>query len=213
MAKRERHANTADSGRVLTVPNLITFLRLALVPVAYSLLVSGDSRILAFAVFAVAAATDWVDGQVARATNSVSKLGKELDPLVDRLLIASGVIGLAVVGTLPFWVMVILVVRDAVMLVGSARLKLAGAPPIPVMFVGKLTTALLMVGFSGLILGWPMSQGLGITSVEWLPGLNGSDYAFWMWFVYAAIPLSVISGVIYSRKGAALLRAASMSRG
>lgn len=189
------------SNRILTVANVITMVRLAMVPMAFILLVSGKNNVAAFIVFAVAASTDWVDGQIARRTDTVTVLGKELDPLVDRFLIAAGVVGLVVVGRLPVWLAVILVARDAVILSGSARMKLLGIPPIPVMFLGKVTTALLMTGFSGLILNWPEFGGLGLIESEALPGLGNDSASVWVWVVYAGSVLSVITGVKYFRIG------------
>ena len=89
-----------------------------MIPV-FLLLLFNDFNLAATLVFAVAASTDWVDGQVARRTNSVSKLGQLLDPFVDRLLMISGVLGLFLVGRLPLWIIVLVVARDLLMLVGG----------------------------------------------------------------------------------------------
>ncbi|MBR2790823.1 MAG: CDP-alcohol phosphatidyltransferase family protein, partial [Eggerthellaceae bacterium] len=88
------------SDRILTVPNIISFLRLCLIPVFLVLLVK-DHNVAATLVFAFASLTDCVDGYIARHFNQVSKLGQLLDPTVDRLLMISGAIGLIVVGRLP----------------------------------------------------------------------------------------------------------------
>ena len=192
--------------RVFTLPNVITFARLALVPLAYALLVSERHKVAAFAVFAIAASTDWVDGQVARRTGTVTELGKELDPLVDRFLLAAGVVGLCVVGRVPLWIALILVARDTIMLAGSTRLKLAGLEPLPVMYIGKVTTAVLMAGFSGAIVDWPQISGLGIVNATWLPGFGADPTFVWVWFIYAGTILSVISGAMYLRAGSVRYR-------
>jgi cardiolipin synthase len=139
---------------IWTVANIITVLRLVLVPFAFVALVSDRSDVMAFALYATAAATDWLDGQIARRTGTVTEIGKAIDPLVDRLLLASGVIGLYIVGRLPLWVVAVLVVRDAYLLLGAYRLEKYGLR-MPVSYLGKATTAVLLTAFSMLILRWP----------------------------------------------------------
>ena len=85
---------------IFTVSNVITFIRLCMVPL-FMVLLLGGANVTATVVFAVAACTDFVDGQIARRTNTVSKLGRLLDPAVDRLLMIFGVLGLLLVGRLP----------------------------------------------------------------------------------------------------------------
>ena len=193
--------------RVLTLPNVITFIRLALVPIAYALLVSRTHNLAAFITFGIAASTDWVDGQVARRTGTVTQLGKELDPLVDRFLLAAGVVGLCVIGRLPLWLTAVLVARDVLMLSGSTRLKLAGLDPMPVMYIGKVTTAMLMVGFAGAILDWPQVPGLGVVDAGWLPGFSFEPTFLWVWFIYVGTVLSIVSASMYLRRGAEIYRA------
>ena len=98
------------SDKVLTAPNVITCCRLMLVPLFVYLRFFTIYQTAALVVFAVAACTDWIDGQVARRTGQVSKLGKVLDPLVDRVLLATGVISVCVEGNLPLWIVVLGVV-------------------------------------------------------------------------------------------------------
>ena len=85
---------------IFTIPNLISTIRLCMVPCFIVLLLTGYD-ILATVLFAVAAGTDWIDGQIARRTHTVSKLGRLLDPAVDRILMISGVVCLLAVGRLP----------------------------------------------------------------------------------------------------------------
>lgn len=201
------------SDRILTVANVVTAVRLAMIPIAFYLLVRGDRNVSAFVVFALAASTDWIDGQIARRTNTVTRLGKELDPLVDRFLIAAGVVGLVMVDRLPLWLASVLIVRDALLLSGSARLKLLGIEPIPVMYGGKVATALLMAGFSGLILDWPQVAGIGIFDSPHLPGMGSSPVSLWVWFVYGGAIISVVTGVIYTKLGRERLAQHSVSGG
>ena len=101
MAHRQQRTEEV-SNRIFTVPNLISAIRLCLVPVFLILLLNGYDLAAAF-LFALAAGTDWIDGQIARRTNQVSKLGQLLDPAVDRILMIVGVAGLFIVGRLPLW--------------------------------------------------------------------------------------------------------------
>ena len=137
---------------VYTVANIITVLRLILVPLFFAVLVNGTNDTLSFLLFAIAASTDWVDGQIARRTGTVTDLGKAIDPLVDRLLIASAVVGLYLENRLPLWIVLVLLARDLYLLGGAWVLARAGAQRIQVAYIGKLTTALLLVGFGGLLL-------------------------------------------------------------
>ena len=141
---------------VWTVANVITVLRLLLIPFFFSVVLSEREHadILAFALFAGAALTDWLDGMIARRTGTVTTVGKIIDPLVDRLLLAAGVVGLYLIGRAPLWLVGILVARDAYLLWGAYRLERHGER-MPVTRLGKLTTAVLLAGFSLLILGWP----------------------------------------------------------
>ena len=184
------------SDKIFTIPNVISFIRLCLIPVFFVLLFKGYD-IPATIVFALAAGTDWVDGQIARRTNSVSKLGQLLDPTVDRLLMISGVTGLCCIGRLPIWIVVIVVVRDVFLLVGGAVLLTRYGIRIPVIYAGKFATTFLFVGFSGLLLNWPLVSGLGLVDVSWLPGFGSVACSWGIWFVYAGLFLAIATTVYY----------------
>jgi cardiolipin synthase len=111
----------ADAGPV-TLANALTALRLFAAPVFLALYVAGDLR-RALAVYAVAAATDLVDGLVARALDQHSRLGEILDPLADKLLAFCALVALATAGRLPVWLPVLVVGRDAVLVAGAAVLQ------------------------------------------------------------------------------------------
>lgn len=183
---------------VYTLANIITVLRLVLVPFFFAVLLSGRSDMLAFLLFALAASTDWLDGQIARRTGTVTEIGKAIDPLVDRLLIASGVIGVYLLGRLPLWTVLVLVARDAYLLLGAAYMARHGIKALPVSRIGKWTTALLLIGFSGLILNWPMVPGLGLVESPALPGWGSEPAALGIWFVYAGLVTSVLTAVGYT---------------
>lgn len=190
---------------VYTLANFITVGRLLLVPIFFVLLISGGNRILSTALYALAASTDWLDGQIARRTKTVSELGKLLDPFVDRLLLAAGVIGLWIIGSLPLWIVIVLVIRDSILLGGSFRLARKGGG-IDVIFLGKLTTALLLTGFTLMLLDWPQIPGLGLFDLVWLPGFSAEPVGAGIWLVYAGVLLSVSTAFMYTRRYRTLAR-------
>jgi len=194
------HSTPEDhSHDIYTLANIITVMRLMMVPFAFDVLISNRSDVLAFALFALAASTDWLDGQIARRTGTVTELGKAFDPVVDRLLIAAGVLGLYLVDRLPLWLVVLLLVRDAYLLAGAALLAQQRRKRIPVIYVGKATTMLLLAGFSGLILGWPEVPGLGwFGTAQVLPGFGQEPVILWIWLVYAGTVLSMITAALYT---------------
>lgn len=199
------NAPIADSGdsaegrvtdRILTAANVVSFIRLLMIPVYFMLLLLGYS-IPAAIVFGVAAATDCVDGQLARRTNTVSKLGKILDPAVDRLLMIMGVLGVFIVGRLPLWIIMVVLVRDLVLLFGGAMILDKYDVRIEVVFPGKIVTTLLFIGFFGLMMNWPIVPGIDITSLDWLPGMGSESFALGIWCVYAGLLLGAGTTVYY----------------
>lgn len=186
------------SNDIYTIANIVTVLRLILVPFFFAVLINGNHDTLAFFLFAVAASTDWLDGQIARRTGTVTALGKAIDPLVDRLLIAAGVLGLYIEHRLPLWIVVVLFARDAYLMYGAWRLEQFYQVRIPVTLAGKATTATLLVGFADLILGWPLVPGLGIVESPYLPGFGSQPVVLGMWFVYVGVVLSLSTAVHYT---------------
>lgn len=198
------------SNKIFTISNFITFLRLILTGVFLYLFVTDYNRYVALIIYAVAASTDWLDGQIARMTRTVSWLGKMLDPIVDRALLFTGVLGLVVRGELPLWICCVVIGRDVYLLLGELIVRRFHKRPIDVVFVGKLATALLMTGFSLMLLGLPVLDGLNLVSsdVTWLPGLNNASAPLGIFFVYAGVCFSLITGVVYTVKGALAIRRA-----
>ncbi len=189
------------SQQVFTPANAITFCRL-LLTIAFLVLFCGRvNRYVALTCYSVAAVTDFLDGQVARRTQTVSWLGKIMDPIMDRILLFTGVLGLLIVGELPAWVPVVVIGRDVYLAIGATILQKYRARPIDVVFIGKVTTALLMFGFCLCLLGLPEVGGLGLVSVTWLPGLNGEPACLGALFVYAGVVCSLITAAIYTYQG------------
>jgi cardiolipin synthase len=147
--------------------------------------------------FGIAASTDWVDGQIARRTNQVSRLGQLLDPAVDRILMITGVLGVFLVGRLPLWMILLVLVRDLTLLLGGYHLLRKYKIRVPVVYVGKVATTFLYIGFAGLILNMPLLAGLGYVDYSWLPLFNHDMYSWGFWFIYAGLFCAIISTTHY----------------
>ncbi|MFU0538521.1 CDP-alcohol phosphatidyltransferase family protein [Gardnerella vaginalis] len=130
--------------RVLTVPNVISFLRICSIPYL-AVLIAQHKMWPALIVLAIAALSDCIDGYVARTFNQVSKLGQILDPIADRLLIVCSTLALAFAKIIPWWALALVVLRDAIMAILIVILAQYDYGPLPVNFMGKTGTALLMV--------------------------------------------------------------------
>lgn len=194
------------SSKILTVANAFTVMRMLLTCVFLVLFVMDVYRPLAIATYAIAACTDWADGQIARRTQTVSWFGKLLDPVCDRFLLFTGVLGLVIVGELPIWVAILVIARDCYLAVGALIVRRYRERPVDVVYIGKITTALLMFGFCDLLLGLPVIDGLDICDVSWLPGLNSVGGPVGLLFVYAGCVMSVITAIVYTTEGAAIVR-------
>lgn len=196
------------SNKIFTISNFITFTRLILTGVFLYLFVTDFNRYVALVIYAVAASTDWLDGQIARMTKTVSWLGKLLDPIVDRALLFCGVVGLVAREELPLWICLAIVGRDIYLFLGNFVVKRYHKRPIDVVFVGKLATALFMSGFTLMLLGLPVLDGLGIVpdSLTWLPGLNCTPVPLGIFFVYAGVCCSLLTGLVYTVKGLQAIR-------
>ena len=131
------------SDRIVTIPNLISFTRLAAIPVFWWLLLGADNVAAATVLFAVIATTDWVDGYLARRLGQVSKLGKALDPVADRLMILSAVVAGLIAGIVPPIIGVTLVLREAYMAVLAGVLVSRGQGTLEVRRLGKIATFLV----------------------------------------------------------------------
>lgn len=213
-AKRQREGKTdapvgsADnpSTKVFTVANVITFCRLALTIAFLVLFVTGENRIAALICYLVAAVTDFLDGQVARRTQTVSWLGKIMDPVMDRVLLFTGVLGLLWVGELPLWIPVFVIGRDIYLAIGALIVRHYRARPVDVVFIGKVATALLMAGFCLMLIGWPEVPALNLVDVSWLPGFNDQSTSLGIYFVYAGVVCSFITACVYTWDAFAIRR-------
>ncbi|MDO4442910.1 MAG: CDP-alcohol phosphatidyltransferase family protein [Slackia sp.] len=198
------------TNRIFTLANIVSFIRLCMVPAYLVFLLEGHDILAAF-MFALAASTDFVDGQLARRTHTVSRLGQLLDPAVDRILMIAGVVGLLLVGRLPLWIIVVVIARDLLLLCGAAFL-LRYKKRIAVVFPGKVATTLLFVGFAGLLLNFPIINGLGLCDAAWLPGFNAEQVSWGIWFVYAGLALALATTAVYIYRGWRALQEALKER-
>lgn len=188
------------TNRIFTIPNVISFIRLCMVPVYMVLLLNGYDLLATF-MFALAAGTDWIDGQLARRTHCVSKLGQLLDPAVDRILMSCGVIGLMLVGRLPIWIVLVVLGRDLMLLIGGAYLLKRYHERVAVIYPGKVATTFLFVGFAGLLLNMPLLGGLGWFDASWLPGFGSEACSWGIWFVYAGLVIGLFTTLYYLLAG------------
>jgi cardiolipin synthase len=169
MDTSEGTPDAGSSRRVLTVPNVISALRIAMIPVFVALILDEDTTTAGLIVFGVVVATDWVDGTIARRTGQVSDLGKVLDPVADRLAIAAGIIALAVRGVFPVWAAAAILVRDVVVLVVGLVVLTRRHVTIEVRWIGKVATFSLMVAVPAISWGaLDLPLAAAATAVGWV---------------------------------------------
>lgn len=174
----------AVSDRVLTVPNVISLVRLVLVPVFAVLIAVGNDG-WALVVLAVSGASDWLDGVLARRLGQVSKLGQMLDPAADRLFILVTLLGLAWRDLVPWWLVAVLVARDVVLLGLFAVVARHGYGPLPVHLAGKAGTFALLYAFPLLLLA------------EWRAPIGTVSYVLGWAFAWWGIALYWFAGLLY----------------
>jgi cardiolipin synthase (CMP-forming) len=168
-----RGAPPYDTDRAWTLPNLLSLLRLAGVPLMLWLILGPQADGLAVLVLAAGGLTDWLDGYLARAWHQTSRLGQMLDPIADRLYILAVLIGLALREIIPWWLVVIVVARDVMIACLVPLLKTRGFSSLPVHFLGKAATFSLLYAFPLVLLG---SGEQGWLQLAWVLG-----WAFAIW--------------------------------
>ena len=181
------------STRVWTVPNVLSFLRLAMVPVFLVLIVRGYDA-LALLVLVVSSITDYLDGWIARRFHQVTRLGQLLDPLADRLFIFATLIGLAVREIVPWWFLAAVFGRDLMLAVLGVVLANRGYGPLPVHHLGKVATFCLFYALPLIML----AQAFPAVAPVAVP--LGWAFALWGAFLYWW------AGVLYLRETVRLAR-------
>jgi cardiolipin synthase len=182
-----------------TVPNLLSFLRLALIPLFLWLILRHQGAwavlLLIFSGF-----TDYLDGYIARKYNQVTRLGKLIDPAADRLYIFTTLIGLVATGVIPFWLAAVVVARDVMLLIVYPILATHGYGPLPVHYLGKAGTFALLYAFPLLLLAnlFPGANFV-ILPVAWAFALWGAGLYWWAGFIYVKQAKELVFGVRASR--------------
>ncbi len=195
---------------MFALPNALTILRIALVPVfAIAFVMPGDAaRLVAFAVFAIAGFSDWLDGFAARKLNAGSAFGRMLDPIADKVLVAVALMMLVAEGDIAQFVLTsslhsllrlvpALIILAREILVSGLREFLAGTRvSVPVTTIAKFKTAVQMVAIGAMILT-PLAA-------RFFPGAAGLTYAAIAYLLlWIAAALTVYTGVIYFKNGVA----------
>lgn len=166
-----------DTDRIITLPNVLSFLRLLSV-IVFGVLIILEYDVAAVVLLIVFGSTDWLDGFLARRFNQRSELGTKLDPLADRLYIVVAVVALTVRGIVPWWFLVILLLRDVMLLGLVPLLRRKGRIALPVNFVGKAGTMALLLAFPILLIGYSQQFGFDwFTTLGWvIAGVGAALY-------------------------------------
>jgi len=165
------------------LPNALTLVRLACVPIVGVLVVGADdapARWVAALVFVVASVTDFVDGALARSRQQVTAIGTLLDPIVDKALIGVALIALSAIGEVAWWVTIVIMVREIG--VTALRLSVVRTTVIPASRGGKAKTIAQIVAITMLLV--PLTQ--------FAPWVIAAQIALWI-----ALILTVVTGVDY----------------
>lgn len=187
---------SATRGLVWTVPNVISVMRLVLIPVFAVLMLQGQHA-AALIVVALSSVSDWADGYIARKFNQVSELGKTLDPIADRCFIVVTLGVFVVKDMIPWGLFTVVLARDLVMVVLVALIARAGYPPLAVTIVGKAATLFLLFAFPLYIVSIMSIFPAGLT--------DAAGVAAWMFAIVGAVLYWVSAGQ-YLIAGRALLR-------
>jgi cardiolipin synthase len=136
-------------------------------------------------VLMVAGITDFLDGYLARKLNQMTKLGKVLDPVADRLYIFATLLALSVTGNIPWWLAALVIARDVLMLISLPALASLGYATLPVHFLGKASTFALLYSFPLLLMGKIFVEAQFILlPLAWAFALWGVALYWWSGFVY-----------------------------
>ena len=173
------------TNRIWTVPNVLSMLRLVLVPFFLGYLIIGDYT-AALVILVVSSATDFLDGFIARRFNQISRLGQLLDPAADRLYLFASILGLAAGGLVPWWLVVVIVGRDVFLAVLGIVLANHGFGPLPVHQLGKVATFALFLGLPVIMLGaaFPATAAVALP-IGWAITLWGVFLYWWAGIIYA----------------------------
>jgi cardiolipin synthase len=193
------------SSRIFTAANVVSVIRLMAIPV-FLILVIQDQLVAAFVLLVAAVLTDFVDGMIARRMNEITKLGQFLDPFADRLFIAATVIALAIQGVVPWWFVIAVMLRDALLGVGGIVMSRYGHATLPVKWWGKVATF-------GLLFVLPLFL-LSVMITEFGSATVGAVLMMVAWPIAAvAVVLYWVVGFSYLFDAISIARTATRERG
>lgn len=174
--------------RILTIPNVVTLVRLSTLPVFVWLLFGRDDRFAAGWVLVAIGATDWVDGYLARRLGQVSNVGKILDPVADRLLFFVGIGSILIDGSVPVWFAVAVLAREILVAVATLGLAALGAARTDVTWAGKKATFLLMGTFPSFLISNSGTEFAGAyEALAWGVGVPGLVLSYFSALQYIPI--------------------------
>ncbi|MBM4514454.1 CDP-alcohol phosphatidyltransferase family protein [Rhodococcus hoagii] len=185
--------------RILTIPNVLSMIRLAGVPLFLYLLLGPQADGWALAVLMLSGFTDWADGKLARLLNQMSRLGALLDPFVDRLYVISTLVAFVLRDIIPWWLAAILIGRDLILALTLPVYRRRGLPPPDVIYLGKAATFALMFALPILLAAQSDWAGASIA--------NAWGYALLVW----GTVLYVWTAGIYIAKAVGVARAVARS--
>ena len=182
------------SDRLLTLPNAVTVVRLACLPLFLWLLFGKEDRATAAYLLAALGITDWIDGYLARHLHQTSELGKVLDPVADRLLFFVGAGGILIDGSVPTWFAAVVLTREALVGGGTILLAALGAKRIDVTWFGKAGTFGLMVAFPLFLAGASdLSWADTAHDLAWVAGIPGLALSLYAAGLYVPLARSALS--------------------
>ncbi len=178
----------ADTDRIVTIPNIMSVVRLLCIPLFLYLLFGRDNLAGAAWLMGGLGGTDWIDGYIARRFNQVSNLGKVLDPTADRLMFIVGLIGIIVYGVSPLWIFWLILIRETAFGAVVAAATAFGMKRFDVTWWGKMATFLLMFAIPGLLLGQSdFRYKLPFQIGGWACAVPGLLISYWTAFTYIPV--------------------------
>ncbi|MBM4630531.1 CDP-alcohol phosphatidyltransferase family protein [Rhodococcus hoagii] len=192
-------SSSPGADRILTIPNVLSMIRLAGVPLFLYLLLGPQADGWALAVLMLSGFTDWADGKLARLLNQMSRLGALLDPFVDRLYVISTLVAFVLRDIIPWWLAAILIGRDLILALTLPVYRRRGLPPPDVIYLGKAATFALMFALPILLAAQSDWAGASIA--------NAWGYALLAW----GTVLYVWTAGIYIAKAVGVARAVARS--
>jgi cardiolipin synthase (CMP-forming) len=189
--------------RVVTVPNVLSVVRLVLVPVFLYLLLVVHADAWATGILMFTGASDWADGKIARLMNQSSRLGELLDPLVDRIYMITIPVAFGLRHFVPWWIVAVLIGRDVLLAATLPALRSRGLSALPVTYIGKAATFCLMSGFPLILLGqFGALWSRVVLAIGWGFLIWGLATYLWSFVLYTMQFVMVLRRVPKLNKGA-----------